>query len=213
MHFLTESLWFPDPENATREGLLAIGGDLSTERLLLAYRSGIFPWYEEGEPRLWWSPDPRMVLFPKQFKVSKSLQKIIDKGQFSVTYNSEFRKVIALCAKVKRKGQRGTWITPEMIAMYYELHKMGYAQSVEVWQNGTLVGGLYGVDLKEQKIFCGESMFSEESNASKVGLSAFISKLIKEKYKLIDCQIYSEHLERLGAVEISRTDFLKYLSA
>lgn len=213
MHYLTEALWFPPAETASKEGLLAIGGDLSAERLLLAYESGIFPWYEEDEPILWWSPDPRMVLFPKELKISKSLQKIIDKNIFKVSFNTAFKEVMEECAKINRKGQQGTWITSEMIEKYYILYEAGHARSVEVWKQGELVGGLYGVDLEQHKVFCGESMFSKESNASKVGFCALVLKLIEENYQLIDCQIHTAHLERLGAIEMPRREFLKYLNS
>ena len=150
MIYLSSQLWFPSVTEASKEGLLAIGGDLSSDRLLLAYRSGIFPWFEDDQPILWWSPDPRMVLFPERFKVSKSLKKVLDSNIFQVTFNQNFSEVIKQCASVKRKGQRGTWITSEMISAYQELHEKGFAKSVEVWKEGKLVGGLYGIDLPEQ---------------------------------------------------------------
>lgn len=211
MIYLSSQLWFPSVAEASKEGLLAIGGDLSSDRLLLAYRSGIFPWFEDDQPILWWSPDPRMVLFPEGFKVSKSLKKVIDSNIFKVTFNENFSEVIKQCASVKRKGQRGTWITSEMISAYQELHEKGFAKSVEVWKEGKLVGGLYGIDLPEKKVFCGESMFSKESNASKVGFYILIEKLKERNYKLIDCQVYTNHLYSLGAEEIPRNEFLKAL--
>lgn len=211
MVYLSDELWFPDPSTASEEGLLAVGGDLSSQRLLLAYHSGIFPWFETGEPILWWSPDPRMVLFPDRLKVSKSLGKTIRKQEFKVTVNEAFEEVITECALVKRKGQRGTWIGPEMIEAYTQLHLLGHAHSVEVWKDKQLVGGLYGIDLPDFKIFCGESMFSKVSDASKVGFVFWVYTLLKRRYRLIDCQLYTEHLSSLGAEEISRDDFLNYL--
>lgn len=211
MHILGPKNNFPSVEHADAEGLLAIGGDLSSRRLLLAYRSGIFPWYEESQPILWWSPNPRMVLFPQKLKVSKSMRQLFNKEAFQVTYNQNFEKVIQNCAAIKRKGQRGTWITEEMISAYIRLHQQGFATSVEVWQEDELVGGLYGIYLKEKKIFCGESMFAKVSNASKYGFISLVRKLKNEKVKLIDCQVYTPHLESLGAEEIDRNAFLNYL--
>ena len=211
MVYLTDELWFPPFEFATRDGLLAMGGDLSVDRLLLAYRSGIFPWYSEGEPILWWSPDPRMVLFPKRLKVSKSLLRIIQKNEFSITFNTAFADVIRKCAAIEREGQADTWITNDMVDVYQKLHELGHAHSVEVWRDDKLVGGLYGIDLPEQKVFCGESMFSKESNASKVAFYYLIKKLKAEEYTIVDCQVHTLHLESLGAEEIPRTEFLNYL--
>lgn len=211
MHYLTKDLWFPNPERATDDGLLAIGGNLSKEQLLLAYNSGIFPWYEDGQPILWWSPDPRMLLFPEKFKVSKSLRKTLRSEKFKITFNKSFAEVIAHCANVHRKGQGGTWITQEMQDAYLELHKVGHAVSVEVWEDEKLVGGLYGIDLPHKKVFCGESMFSLVSDASKVAFY-HLSQYVKTKnYKFIDCQIYNSHLESLGAEEIPRKEFLRLL--
>ena len=212
MHHLSKSIWFPNPKEADIEGLLAIGGDLSVKRLMHAYRSGIFPWFDEHQPILWWSPDPRMVLFPKDFKVSKSLQKTIKKKKFTITYNTNFSEVIKNCSQIKRDGQQGTWITNQMSEAYIQLFEKGYASSVEVWLENQLVGGLYGIDLKDKKIFCGESMFSKVSDASKVGFHFLVEKLKLENYKLIDCQMYTSHLERLGAKEIPRDEFLKILN-
>lgn len=211
MVYLTDELWFPPFEFATRDGLLAVGGDLSVDRLLLAYRSGIFPWYSEGEPILWWSPDPRMVLFPKRLKVSKSLLRLIQKNEFSITFNTAFADVIRKCAAIEREGQADTWITNDMVDVYQKLHELGHAHSVEVWRDDKLVGGLYGIDLPEQKVFCGESMFSKESNASKVAFYYLIKKLKAEEYTIVDCQVHTLHLESLGAEEIPRTEFLNYL--
>jgi len=211
MNFLTAKLWFPNPTEATPDGLLAIGGDLSVERLLLAYNSGIFPWFEDNQPILWWSPDPRMVLFPKKFKVSKSLRKTLKSGKFKVTFNQNFAEVIRNCATVLRKGQAGTWITQEMQQAYMALHKAGHAISIEIWEDDNLVGGLYGIDLPQKKVFCGESMFSLMNDASKVAFY-HLSEYIKTKdYKFIDCQVYNEHLESLGAEEIGREEFFELL--
>lgn len=212
MIFLNEEIWFPEVTESDKEGLLAVGGDLSTERLQLAYNSGIFPWYGDAQPILWWSPDPRMVLFPKELKVSKSLRKTINKDLFTVTFNRAFSEVINQCAMIKRDGQAGTWITDQMLEAYLILHERGMAKSVEVWSGEKLVGGLYGIDLAEKGIFCGESMFSKESDASKIALYYLVEKLLIENYRLIDCQMYTDHLERLGAREIPRREFMKYLS-
>ncbi len=211
MHYLTEQLWFPTTSEATVDGLLAIGGDLSAQRLLLAYNSGIFPWFEDDQPLLWWSPDPRMVLFPEKFKVSKSLRKTLNSKKFKVTFNRNFSEVIKKCATVPRKGQAGTWITEEMQESYIALHKAGHAISVEVWENDKLVGGLYGIDLPQKKVFCGESMFSLVSDASKVAFYHLAEYVKSKNYKFIDCQIYNAHLESLGAEEIGREEFLVML--
>jgi len=213
MHVLGLEIIFPSIENSDADGLLAVGGDLSPERLLLAYRSGIFPWYEKDQPILWWSPDPRMVLFPQHLKVSKSMRQLFKKEAFKVTYNQDFEAVIQNCAAVKREGQNGTWITDEMISAYIQLHKQGFATSVEVWEDNELVGGLYGIFLKEKQIFCGESMFTKVSNASKYGFISLVKKLKNEGIKLIDCQVYTPHLESLGAYEIHREEFLTYLKS
>ncbi|MFI1745032.1 leucyl/phenylalanyl-tRNA--protein transferase [Thalassobellus sediminis] len=207
MHYLTKNIWFPDVNEATEDGILAIGGDLSVERLLLAYKSGIFPWFETEVPILWWSPNPRFVLFPEKLKVSKSMRQVLRNKDFTVTVNKAFKRVIEECSIAKRDGQAGTWITNDMIDAYVKLHELGYAKSVEVWRNDTLVGGLYGIDLGNQ-VFCGESMFAKVSNASKVGFITFIQNT---NYKLVDCQVYTNHLESLGAEEISREVFLEYL--
>lgn len=203
---------FPPVENATIEGLLAYGGDLSSERLISAYSRGIFPWYDSSQPILWWSPDPRMVLFPENLRISKSMKQLLKREIFKVTFNEAFPEVLEQCAAVKRDGQPGTWITPEMKQAYLDLHRLGVARSVEVWQGDKLVGGLYGIYLEEKKIFCGESMFARVSNASKYGFIHLVKKLEKEGIKLIDCQIYTEHLESLGADEIPRSVFLEYLT-
>lgn len=208
MKVLTEKIEFPNVNETTPDGLLAIGGDLKPERLLLAYKTGIFPWFEEDQPILWWSPDPRFVLFPQKLKVSKSMKQVIRNSDFVVTVNKDFSQVIHECSKAKRGGQAGTWITQSMINAYIELYELGYAKSVEVWQDDILVGGLYGVDLGNG-IFCGESMFSKVSNASKV---AFITFIQNTNYKLIDCQVYTNHLESLGAEDISRNEFLNIIN-
>jgi len=207
MKYLTNKIEFPEVTETTEDGLLAIGGDLSAERLLLAYEKGIFPWFNDNEPILWWSPDPRFVLFPQKMKVSKSMKQILKKTDFKITINQDFLSVIQACSYAKRDGQSGTWITDTMIEAYIKLHALGYAKSVEVWQEDKLVAGLYGIDLNNG-VFCGESMFTNVSNASKVG---FISFIQNTNYKLIDCQVYTNHLASLGAEDISRETFLKYL--
>mgnify|MGYP001803444947 CR=1 FL=1 len=207
--WLTEEHIFPHPELANEEGILAVGGDLHPDRLLLAYQNGIFPWYSPGEPIIWWSPDPRFVLFPADLKVSKSMKQILRKQVFKVTINQAFREVMRQCQKTKRKGQAGTWITDEMINSYAKLHWKGIAHSVEVWENDELVGGLYGVSFG--KCFFGESMFSHKSNASKAGFLTLVKVLEREGFALIDCQVHSDHLESLGAGMISRKAFLSQL--
>lgn len=205
--FFDSEMGFPEVSKATEEGLLAIGGDLSPERLLYAYKNGIFPWFEEDETILWWSPDPRFVLFPDDLKTSKSMRQFLRNCNYEVTVNKDFVSVITECASAKRVGQEGTWITTEMIQAYIKLNELGYAKSVEVWNEEKLVAGLYGVDLGNG-VFCGESMFSKESNASKAGFITFVKN---SDYKLIDCQVFTNHLESLGAKDIPREDFLKYL--
>ena len=209
MYFLSKDLFFPPVQEASSEGILAFGGDLSPERLLLAYRNGIFPWFEEDQPILWWSPNPRMVLFLDELIVSKSMRTILNRNTFQVTFNQNFRAVISHCQKIKRDGQNGTWITNEMIEAYCKLNELGIAKSVEVWQNDQLVGGLYGIDLGH--VFCGESMFSIVSNASKVAFIALVKQLEESNYKLLDCQVYNDHLESLGCREIDRIDFMGIL--
>lgn len=211
MYVLTKDLIFPSVEEADKMGVLAIGGDLSAERLLLAYQSGIFPWFEDNDPILWWSPNPRMILFLNEFVVSKSMRNIINRNIFKVTFNQDFRNVIINCSKVKRNGQNGTWISDEMVDAYCNLHELGIAKSIEVWQNNELVGGLYGIDLGH--IFCGESMFSTVSNASKMAFIALVNYLKENNYKLLDCQVYNEHLESLGCREIARNDFMAILKS
>lgn len=211
MHFLDGQLWFPNPSEATDDGLLAVGGDLSVKRLLLAYHSGIFPWFEGGQPILWWSPDPRMILFPEKLRVSRSLRKTLKSGKFKITFNNNFEEVIKNCATVPRKGQAGTWITDEMQQAYMAMYKAGHVLSVEVWENDKLVGGLYGVDLPQKKVFCGESMFSLVRDASKVAFFHLSEYAKSKNYKCIDCQIYNAHLASLGAEEMERNRFLEFL--
>jgi leucyl/phenylalanyl-tRNA--protein transferase len=203
---LDKRIVFPDPSLAEEDGLLAVGGDLSSNRLLLAYQNGIFPWYSDDTPILWYSPHERFVLFPNELKISKSMRQVFRSGRFRVTYNQSFEDVIDACSSVYRKGQGGTWITADMKNAYIRLHHEGHAHSVEVWENEELVGGLYGV--RVGKVFCGESMFSKVSNASKVAL---ISLSNTGNYKLIDCQVYTEHLESMGARMISRGEYLRIL--
>ena len=209
MHLLGSEHTFPSAETASLEGIVAIGGDLDPNRILNAYKKGIFPWFENDNNLVWWSPDPRMVLFPKKIKISKSTKKIINQDYFKVTYNQSFNEVVECCSKVKRFGQNGTWITEGLKKAYNQLHEMGYAYSVEVWKDYELVGGLYGIDLGD--IFCGESMFTKANNASKVGFIHLVKELTKNNYKLIDCQVPSAHLKSLGAEEISRREFLSFL--
>ena len=206
---LTEDLLFPPPALAEEDGLLAVGGDLSRDRILLAYSMGIFPWYSDSSPILWWSPDPRLVLIPAELKVSRSLRQVIKKGVFSVTMDTTFERVIRNCAEVNRRGQQGTWITEEMIGAYIRLHCAGYAHSVESWDSGELVGGLYGIALG--KVFFGESMFAIKSNASKVAFITLVQYLKKLSFSFIDCQVTTEHLKSLGAKEVSRKKFLQML--
>ena len=210
MYLISDNLYFPPVTEATSEGILAVGGDLSSERLVLAYKSGIFPWFNPGEPILWWTPNPRMVLFFEDLIVSKSMRNILNRNIFKVTFNQNFRDVISNCRSIKRDGQNGTWISNDMIEAYCKLNERGIAKSVEVWQNEELVGGLYGIDLGH--IFCGESMFSKVSNASKVAFISLVNHLKNENYKLLDCQVYNEHLESLGCKEIDRKDFMKILN-
>jgi leucyl/phenylalanyl-tRNA--protein transferase len=211
MYFLFDNLYFPPVSEADEEGILAVGGDLSPERLKLAYSNGIFPWFNEGESILWWAPDPRMVLFLDELIVSKSMRNILNRNIFTVTFNTSFKDVILNCQKILRDGQDGTWISDEMIEAYVELHKQGIAKSVEVWQDEVLVGGLYGIDLGH--VFCGESMFSKVSNASKVGFIYLVNHLKKENYKLLDCQVYNPHLDSLGCREIDRDEFMSILKS
>jgi leucyl/phenylalanyl-tRNA---protein transferase len=211
MYFLSKDLYFPPVDEASYEGVLAIGGDLSVERLLLAYRNGIFPWFNEDDPILWWSPPERMVVVPSIYKVSKSIRNLLNQNKFEVTFNQNFKEVIKGCQQIDRREQEGTWISEEIIDSYTRLHEMGIAKSVEVWQNGELVGGLYGVDLGH--VFCGESMFSKVPNASKIAFVTLIKYLKENHYKLLDCQVHNDHLEKLGAIEISRETFIRVLNS
>ena len=202
----SEEIAFPDPALYDFEGgLLAMGGDLSPERIWFAYQNGIFPWFNPEDDILWWCPDPRFVLLPEDLKISKSMKKILREGKFTFTENKCFEEVMKNCQAAERKGQDGTWITDGMIKAYSTLHRFGKAKSLEVWENDELVGGLYGVDLGH--IFCGESMFAKVSNASKAGFIYFVEKY-KNLYQLIDCQVYTEHLASLGAKEIPKREFL-----
>ena len=209
MFILNNDFYFPPAETADEHGIVAIGGDLSTERLLLAYRSGIFPWYNEEEPIVWWNPDPRFVLFPENIKVSSSMQTVLNNCKFRFTINKAFAEVIKQCKTIYRKEQEGTWISPAVQAAYTKLHALGYAHSAEAWLNGKLAGGLYGVRIG--KVFFGESMFSKENNASKFAFIKYIQQLQKENVSLIDCQVYTPHLESLGAGMIERKKFLELL--
>lgn len=211
MYFLTKELYFPPVDEALYEGVLAIGGDLSIERLLLAYRNGIFPWFNENDPILWWSPPERMVIVPSIYKVSKSIRNLLNQNKFRLTFNQNFNEVIIGCRQIERKEQDGTWISNDIIDSYMQLHEMGIAKSVEVWKNDELVGGLYGIDLGH--IFCGESMFSKVPNASKIAFVTLIKYLNENNYKLLDCQVHNDHLEKLGAVEISRDVFMRVLKS
>ena len=205
---LTDELLFPPVEYAEADGLLAIGGDLSPERLLLAYQQGIFPWFESELP-LWFSPDPRFVLFPQELKVSQSMKQVIRSNIFQFSTDKAFTEVITQCGKIKREGQGGTWITDTMKEAYIEMHALGYAHSAETWSEGNLVGGLYGISMG--RVFCGESMFSKESNASKLAFINYMPLLISQGIELIDCQVYTRHLASLGARMIPRSEYLTYL--
>jgi len=207
---LPDEIRFPPVDHAMKSGLLAVGGDLSPERLLAAYREGIFPWYSEGEPILWWSPDPRFVLLPDELRVSRSMRQFLKKGLVRVTFDQNFGEVIDACQR-PRPSQNGTWITGEMQGAYCTLHELGYAHSVEVWQDGALAGGLYGVSLGHS--FFGESMFSTLPNASKVALITLVGELRKWGFDLIDCQVETAHLASLGARSIPRREFRERLSA
>lgn len=209
MHFLTDRLAFPPPEQADEDGLLAVGGDLSPERLLLAYRSGVFPWFGEADPPLWWCPDPRFVLFPEELKVSKSMRGLLKKDVFDFRVNTSFSAIIAACRHTPRDGQHGTWITDEIVEGYTALHRAGHAHSAEAWLDGKLVGGLYGVLLG--KIFFGESMFSHVSNASKYAFVRWVELLREKGVRLIDCQVPTVHLSSLGARPVPRAEFLRIL--
>jgi len=205
---LTKELQFPPVQLSEPDGLLAIGGDLSNDRLLLAYKNGIFPWYNSDEI-LWWSPDPRFVLFPSELKVSKSMRKLLQHNAFDFTIDKRFSDVIANCESITRKGQEGTWITEDIRRAYTALHEAGFAHSAEAWQQERLVGGLYGIQLG--KVFFGESMFSKVTNSSKYVFIRYVEQLANEGVELIDCQVYTPHLESLGARMISRKHFLELI--
>lgn len=205
---LDKELSFPPPHLAEPDGLLAIGGDLSPGRLLLAYRNGIFPWYD-GDPILWWSPDPRFVLFPNKLKLSKSLRPLLNRNAFGFTMDTAFAAVIAECKRIDRPGQDGTWITPEVQEAYIRMHGLGHAHSAEVWQDGVLVGGLYGIRMG--KVFFGESMFSKVSNASRYAFTKYVQQLQSEGVELIDCQVHTEYLESMGAEMIEGKEFRRLL--
>ena len=207
---LSKEIQFPDPELADPSGILAVGGDLSPQRLLQAYQTGVFPWFNEGDPIVWWSPDPRTVLYPAEVKVSQSMRKVLRDKTFTVTLDRDFAAVITQCKVQKRVGQKGTWITQEMLDAYVLLHEQGYAHSVEVWKENALVGGLYGVSLGG--FFAGESMFSKTTNASKVAFITLARLLEKLSFTMLDCQIYTKHLASLGAREISRELYLEELN-
>ena len=208
MILLSDKLIFPPPEAAGDDGLLCMGGDLGVERLLLAYSTGIFPWYE-GEIPIWWNPDPRFVLFPNELKVSNSMKQVLKSKRFSITCNQDFLQVIRNCKQAVRAGQDGTWINEDVVAAYHKLHKLGYVISYEAWQGNELVGGFYGVKIGH--VFFGESMFSKVSNASKAAFITAVEAMKKEDIQLIDCQVYTSHLESLGARMIHRKDFLQLL--
>ena len=209
MFQLGEDYIFPHPSNADKHGIVAYGGDLNPLRILEAYKSGIFPWFESDQNLMWWSPDPRMILYTDKFKVSKSFKTFLKKINYKVTFNKDFELVINSCANIKRINQKGTWITEGLIKSFIDLHKMGKAISVEVWEDDDIVGGLYGLDLDD--VFCGESMFSKSSNASKIALYYLTKELRKNNYRFIDCQVPSEHLKSLGGEIISRSNFLDLL--
>lgn len=209
LYFLSKEHWFPPVNHAQEDGLLAIGGDLHPNRILLAYQKGIFPWFSGPDP-LWWSPDPRFVLFPEKVRISHSMKSVLKKDTFKVTFNTCFLRVIQSCAEIKREGQDGTWILPEMVDSYNILHQQGHAHSIEVWQNDELVGGLYGILVG--KVFCGESMFSKVANASKYGFIQLCNHFQEKGILLIDCQVHTNHLESLGAEWMSRNEFIDFLS-
>ena len=209
IYMLSEELSFPSPEDADGEGLLAVGGDLRPERLVLAYSLGIFPWYSDGDPLMWWSPDPRMVIRPGEFRPSTSLRRFGGKSGIRLSMDEAFEAVVRNCARVPRHGQDGTWITDAMIQAYIELHRSGVGHSVECWEGDRLVGGLYGLSLGD--CFFGESMFSKRSNVSKLAFWALMRHCKSVGIELVDCQLHNDHLERLGAYPISRTDFLALL--
>lgn len=204
-----DEIQFPLPEEASPEGIVASGGNLSPGCLLSAYKQGIFPWFSEGDPILWWSPDPRFVLKPEALHVSKSMKKLLKKNDFQISFDRDFKNVIKNCSVIKREAQPGTWITDDMVNAYIKLHELGWAHSVEVWKDNELAGGLYGISIG--RCFAGESMFSNVSNASKFALIKLVEYIIKRNYVFVDCQVFSDHLSTMGAEEISRKEFLKLL--
>ncbi len=213
--FLKSDSPFPHPRHADSHGLLAVGGDLSIKRLLDAYHSGIFPWYSENDPICWWSPDPRMVFdlrSDQPMKISKSLKQSKRTQDYQLRENTCFEQVIRNCADIPRNGETGTWINEELIIAYLKLHQLGHAKSVEVFKDNDLVGGLYGIDLPEHGVFCGESMFSKSNDASKIALWYLVDKLCQEDYRLIDAQVYNDHLASIGAITVDREVFLSYLN-
>jgi leucyl/phenylalanyl-tRNA--protein transferase len=209
IYLLKEELRFPPPEGASAEGIVAVGGDFRPERLLLGYAQGIFPWPSDGLPLLWFSPDPRFVLDPRSVHLPRSLRKRMRKMPFEVRFDTAFPRVIRACAETRRPGQRGTWIIDELVAGYEVLHELGYAHSIEAWQGERLVGGLYGVGLG--RVFFGESMFTTEADASKCAFAMLLAQLVRWEFALVDCQVHTEHLERFGAYDMPRTDFLAVL--
>jgi leucyl/phenylalanyl-tRNA--protein transferase len=209
VYYLGEDIFFPPAEHSDPDGILAVGGDLSPERLLLAYSSGIFPWYSSETPIIWWSPDPRFVVYPSEVKISKSMKQVLRREIFDIKFDTSFREVITACSG-KRKREKGTWITAEMIEAYVVLHKLGFAHSIEAWHDGKLAGGLYGVSLGG--MFFGESMFSRESNASKAAFIVLADNLLRLGFDLIDSQVHTEHMESLGAIEMDRGFFLDLVS-
>lgn len=210
IHWLTRKLVFPPYHFADKDGLLAVGGDLSVERLMLAYSTGIFPWYNPEDPILWWSPDPRFVLLPSELKVSRTMRQVLDRNIFQITTNQAFEQVMRGCQAAKREGQNGTWISEEIVESYCKLHELGWAHSIEAWQEGELVGGLYGI--KIGRCFSGESMFAKKSNASKAAFITYVRQIEKEGIELVDCQTRTPHLESLGGKFMRRKEFLGYLT-
>ncbi|MGD1847852.1 MAG: leucyl/phenylalanyl-tRNA--protein transferase [Salibacteraceae bacterium] len=208
---IEDALIFPDPNLAREDGMLGVGGDLSVKRLLMAYKMGIFPWYSQGQPICWWSPDPRFVLYPEHLKVSKSMRQLLRKAPFQVSFDTKFENVMRACKNIYRPGEIGSWIDEDMIKAYKELHHLGMAHSIEVWQEGRLVGGLYGVSIGAA--FFGESMFARASNASKYGFIVLVRWLQDRGFRLIDCQMHTDHLESLGATMIPRMQFMDELKA
>lgn len=209
MYYVDTTLYFPHPDTADSSGVLAIGGDLHPSRLLLAYQYGIFPWYNPGEPIIWWHPDPRFVIYPAEVKVAKSMRPLFNQARYDITFDKDFKGVMTHCRKAKRNGSDLTWISDEIMEAYGDLHEMGYAHSVEVWEGQELVGGIYGVSLG--RVFCGESMFSKKPNTSKMALITLARVLEQEGYALIDCQIANPHLESMGGRHIPRAEFMKVM--